>query len=184
MARKPGSGGARLRNGAEMMHSPDLPEGYNTQKIAFLMQIMPEEPLDYDDVDEMRRRFRRYLELCKAHDVKIGNMSAYTAIGIDGKIADDWDNNPRANPERTGFIKKVKRICASYREILMNDGQIRDAVGIFWQKNYDGMKDVHESVNYNVDPLADSARLSQLQARYVGDVTPPLIEVESKDATE
>ena len=38
-------------------HNPQLPEGYNTRRIKFMMEILPTEPLDYNDVEE--RRFVR-----------------------------------------------------------------------------------------------------------------------------
>lgn len=64
-------------------HNPDLPEGYNSRMIQFTMEIMPSEKLDYNDIEEMERRFMHYLETCAKYDMKIGNQAAYAAIGID-----------------------------------------------------------------------------------------------------
>ena len=73
-------------------HNPDLPEGYNSRMIQFTMEIMPSEKLDYNDIEEMERRFMHYLETCAKYDMKIGNQAAYAAIGIDKGIAWEWVN--------------------------------------------------------------------------------------------
>ena len=39
-------------------HNPDLPEGYNTRRIRFMQAILPTEPLDRDDVEEMETSIR------------------------------------------------------------------------------------------------------------------------------
>lgn len=109
--------------------------------IQFTMEIMPSEKLDYNDIEEMERRFMHYLETCAKYDMKIGNQAAYAAIGIDKGIAWEWVNRCTTNPARTDFIKKVQKVCALYREGLMQDGKVNPVTGIFWQKNYDGMED-------------------------------------------
>ena len=88
-----------------------------------------------------------YLETCAKYDMKIGNQAAYAAIGIDKGIAWEWVNRCTTNPARTDFIKKVQKVCALYREGLMQDGKVNPVTGIFWQKNYDGMKDQTEMVS-------------------------------------
>lgn len=166
--------------------NPELPEGYNTNLVAFLREVEAEGPLeDKHDVAEMERRFRRYLMLCEEYDQKIGNMAAYMAIGVNKDEINDWVFQKGVNPARTLFAKRVKQFCASYRESLMNDGKVKEAVGIFWQKNYDGLRDVQERVNVNVDPLGDSATLDALRDRYVGAVeAPAIVDAQAEDAGE
>ena len=48
--------------------NPNLPQGYNTRRIAFMQAILPTEPLDHDDVEEMERRFQNYL-VKKLHSI-------------------------------------------------------------------------------------------------------------------
>ena len=55
-----------------------------------MQAILPTEPLDRDDVEEMERRFAFYLEMCAQWDMKVGNMAAYAAIGIDKADAYEW----------------------------------------------------------------------------------------------
>lgn len=149
-------------------HNPELPEGYNTRRIRFMMEILPTEPLDYDDVEEMERRFVRYLQKCAEWDMKVGNQAAYAAIGIDKNTAWDWANRTKGNPARSAFIKKVQKVCAMYREGLMEDGKVNPVTGIFWQKNYDGMKDQQEVVlTPNANPLGEQKDAESLKQKYL-----------------
>lgn len=148
--------------------NPDLPMGYNTRRIAFMQAILPTEPLDYNDVTEMERRFKRYLELCAQWDMKIGNQAAYAAIGIDKGTAWEWENRSTANVARSDFIKKVRQFCAMYREGLMEDGKVNPVTGIFWQKNYDGLRDQQEVVlTPNTSPLGEQADAESLKQKYL-----------------
>ncbi len=115
----------------------------------------------------MERRFMHYLETCAKYDMKIGNQAAYAAIGIDKGIAWEWVNRCTTNPARTDFIKKVQKVCALYREGLMQDGKVNPVTGIFWQKNYDGMKDQTEMVLTPNNPLGDSADTEALARKYL-----------------
>ena len=163
-----------------------LPEGYNSRQVMFMMEIIPTEPLNPDDVDEMERRFSNYLAKCKEWDMKIGNQAAYLAIGIDKGTAWDWVNRRTANPRRADFIKKVQYICATAREAMMEDGKINPVVGIFWQKNYDGLKDQQEVVlTPNTSALGEQKDAETLQRKYI-DQTYGMIEktAESAEGTE
>lgn len=66
-----------------------------------------------------------------------------------------------------GLIKKVQKVCALYREGLMQDGKVNPVTGIFWQKNYDGMKDQTEMVLTPNNPLGDSADTEALARKYL-----------------
>lgn len=148
--------------------NPDLEVGYNTRRIMFMQAILPTEPLDLNDVAEMERRFNRYLQLCAEWDMKIGNQAAYAAIGIDKGTAWEWENRSLGNPARTDFIKKVRQFCAMYREGLMEDGKVNHVTGIFWQKNYDGMKDQQEVVlTPNTSPLGEQKDAEALRQKYL-----------------
>lgn len=174
MARTPGAKDKQPRKtGREPMgivanQSPDLPMGYNTRRIAFMQAIIPTEPLDYNDVAEMERRFMRYLQLCAEWDMKIGNQAAYAAIGINKDLVYEWENRQLGNPARTEFVKKVRQFCAMYREGLMEDGKVNPVTGIFWQKNYDGLRDQQEVVlTPNTSPLGEQADAESLKQKYL-----------------
>lgn len=148
--------------------NPDLPEEYSARRIKFMLDITPNEPLDVWDVPEMERRFKNYLLKCAEHGMKVGNMAAYFAIGIDKDTARDWKaQDPHERNDRTRFVKKVQQICAMYREGLMEDGKINPVTGIFWQKNYDGLKDQQETIITPNNPLGDSTDAETLRRRYL-----------------
>lgn len=164
----------------------EMPKGYNAKMVSFILAITPKEPLDYSDVDEMERRFYNYLEMCAAWDMKVGNQAAYTAIGITKEQAWEWENVTKGNPRRTDFIKKVRQICGLYREGLMQDGKINPVTGIFWQKNYDGMKDQSEVVLTPNNPLGDSKDTEALKQKYLeaADIVEVSDETETAETIE
>ena len=49
----------------------------------------------------------------------------------------------------------------------MQDGKINPVTGIFWQKNYDGMKDQSEVVLTPNNPLGDSKDTEALKQKYL-----------------
>ena len=102
-----------------------------------------------------------YVMLCfvvsfQIRDMKVGNQAAYLALGITKDIVYQWEHGMTGTPAHHEFIKKVKQFCATYREGLMQDGQINPVTGIFWQKNYDGLKDTQDLVlTPNTQRLSD-----------------------------
>ena len=145
----------------------EMPEGYNARVTAFMMEIMPKEPLDLHDVAEMERRFLSYVQKCSEWDMKVGNQAAYMAIGITKQQAWEWENNASRNPARGDFIKKVRQFCGVFREGLMQDGKVNPVTGIFWQKNYDGMKDQTEMVLTPNNPLGEQKDMKALEQKYL-----------------
>jgi hypothetical protein len=100
--------------------------------------------------------------------MKIGNQAAYAAIGINKDNVYDWTVRREANPARADFLKRVQKVCAMYREGLMEDGKVNPVTGIFWQKNYDGMKDQQEVVlTPNTNPLGEQKDAEALQQKYL-----------------
>lgn len=145
----------------------EMPEGYNAKVTAFMMEIMPKEPLDLQDVPEMERRFLNYVQKCSEWDMKVGNQAAYMAIGITKEQAWEWENVTKGNPARADFIKKVRQFCGVFREGLMQDGKVNPVTGIFWQKNYDGMKDQTEMVLTPNNPLGEQKDMKALEQKYL-----------------
>ena len=55
------------------------------------------------------------------------------------------------------LIKKAKRVMGTYREILGSEGKLNPSTLIFWQKNYDGLKDIQDiTITPNTGMEADS----------------------------
>ena len=157
-------------NPVYMDSQKQFPEGYNAQKIDFYLKILPDknDPLDLNDVDKMEQRFYRYLQLCAQYDQKVGNQAAYAAMGLTKEQVWDFTNRNKTNPARSDLMKKIQQICGMYREGLMEDGQINNITGIFWQKNYDGMKDQTDIVvTPNQNPLGEGQNAEQLAEKYL-----------------
>lgn len=153
--------------------------GYNSYLAEFIKNIMPKNPLRYDDLNEMKLRFQHYFETCIACDRKVTNMGAYLAIGISKEIARDWANDTK-NIERRDFIRSVENVCSVYREALMADGELSVPVGIFWQKNFDGFRDQVEVINTQGQNLGDLISEKNLENKYLSAVQ----ESDTTDQTE
>lgn len=149
------------------VYNPELPVGCNSLKVSFIRQIRPKTHVDSSDVEEMRRRFEHYLDVCEKTDTKISNLAAYFAIGVDRRAVCRWITQRSSNPERADFFEEVRQICGVYREQLMVEGEIRDAIGIFHQKNFDGLKDQQEHVIVATNPLGDTATEEELKQKYI-----------------
>lgn len=158
---------ARENSPITQAQKAEMPEGYNAKVTAFMMEIMPKEPLDTQDVAEMERRFMNYVQKCSEWDMKVGNQAAYMAIGITKEQAWEWENVVKGNPVRSDFVKKVRQFCGVFREGLMQDGKVNPVTGIFWQKNYDGMKDQTEMVLTPNNPLGEQKDMKALEQKYL-----------------
>lgn len=196
MSRTPGAKDKRKRKAREDDHRPWenspiyqdtvslIPEEYNARRIAFMQKIIPVGDLPKDDPQKMAQimweRFIRYTNLCAEWGMKIGNQGAYAAMGITKDDVYYIENGRNPNPAISDCIKKVKQICAMYRENLMEDGKISPVTGIFWQKNFDGYKDQQEVVVANNDPLGEKLDASTLQQKYL-EMTEDQMMIEQKE---
>ena len=68
----------------------------------------------------------------------------------------------------------------------MQDGKINPVTGIFWQKNYDGMKDQSEVVLTPNNPLGDSKDTEALKQKYLeaADIVEVSDETETAEIIE
>lgn len=121
---------------------------------------------DHNDVEQMKENFIEYLKLCAEEKMRVGNMSAYLAMGINRKVASHWRTGYSGNEEQKELIDFVDSICASYRESLMADNKLSAPVGIFWQKNFDGMKDIQDVVVDRPNLLGDGQDADAIAAKY------------------
>lgn len=49
----------------------------------------------------------------------------------------------------------------------MEDGKVNPVTGIFWQKNYDGLRDQSEVVVTPNNPLGEAQNVEQLRQKYL-----------------
>lgn len=84
-----------------------------------------------------------YLKLCAQFGMRVGNLTFYTALGITKQTASQWRNGERkaSDPRYRELIEYVDSFCSMNREMLMLEGRLNPATGIWWQKNLDGFRD-------------------------------------------
>lgn len=140
--------------------------GSNRGYLEFMTKVMAlGQNVDKRDVDDMMNRFMLYIKLCHEYDVKVGNQAAYAAMGITSRDVQRWESGA-ATPNHQKLVEYVKQQCALYREMLAQDGQIDRLVTLFWQKNYDGLKDEQEVTVSNRNLLGETQTAKQIAEKY------------------
>ena len=99
---------------------------------------------DHKDLLSLKSCFLEYLKLCQADGCSVGNLAAYAAMGFDNSGWNQWIM--RGDEERKEFARFVKSTCAQFREGLISDGDLNPVIGIFWQRNFDGLRNDTEQV--------------------------------------
>lgn len=113
---------------------------YNARSIEHIMRIHEiAQSANIKDLESLKSCFLNYLRLCQADGFKVGNMAACAAMGISYQTVDGWlKNNNR--PEYQEFAKFIKMTCSMFRETMISDQKINPVIGIFWQRNFDGLR--------------------------------------------
>lgn len=146
-----------------------LGEGNTIRKItAFTMAVQNiSRGVNIKDVNDMRNRFYQYCALSEVCGMRLGNMNAYHAMGISFNVASQWRTGGMgSNAERRELIAEIDAVCSGSREMMAAMQQINPVLAIFWQKNYDGLRDVQDHVVSTGDPLGDKQSREQIQEKY------------------
>lgn len=136
--------------------------GENARYADLLLQLMSWPKVDRSDVGALEQRFTEYVRFCAENDLKIGNQVCYLALGITKDDVYDWENGRSQTQKHSDFIKKIKTFCAGNREMLMQDGKVWAPTGMFWQKNYDGLRDVQDITISPTNPLGAPPDISNV----------------------
>jgi hypothetical protein len=79
----------------------------------------------------------------------------------------------RDDPEIREFCAFVRKTCAMFREEMVSANKLNPVIGIFWQRNYDGLRNDTEQVQNNTaidDGQGDEfSSVSEIKKRY-GDL--------------
>ena len=135
----------RRQNSA--MPIPTTPEeiDYNSRLIGHVMQIQEiRQQANKHDINSLRSCFLNYLKLCQVNGFPVQNMAAYSAMGFDVQSFFSWSR--RDDPEVREFANFVRGTCALFRENMVTDGKLNPVIGIFWQRNYDGLRNDTEQI--------------------------------------
>ena len=129
----------RRKNSALIPAETDEEKSYNARQIEHVMRIQEiAQNADRNDLLSLKSCFIAYLKLCQEDGFKVGNISAYAAMGMDGSSFNVWCR--KDNPEIREFARFVKSTCAMFRETNVADNKINPVIGIFWQRNFDGLR--------------------------------------------
>lgn len=139
----------RKKNGEMLTVAPiDTPEAidYNSRLIQHIIQINEiATHADKNDVSTLRSCFINYLKLCQINAFPVQNLAAYAAMGFSGfKHFEAFCN--KDDQERKALYTFVKSTCSMFRENMVTEGKINPVIGIFWQRNYDGLRNDTEQV--------------------------------------
>ena len=151
---------------------PDDPQGKGLPSFIIKVATLGAS-VDTNDPEAMLGAFLKYLKLCEVYNAPVGNISAYAAMGISKDDASRYLSGARRgdDPRYKELISLVKNICASSREVNMATGKINPAVGIFWQKNFDGMKDIQDIQVNGADPLGEKKDPQEIISKHLDLLT-------------
>lgn len=142
-----------------LVHTKDLdklPAGANAKYIQHTIECQKISiGADRSNVEDLKQRFIKYLQLCAENDMKLGNLAAYCAMGITKDMAFDWEHGRTNDKEHTALIRFVKSVIAAYRETALADGEINPILGMFWQKSFDGLNELAE---YEASNMAEGVQ--------------------------
>lgn len=118
---------------------------YNSRLIRHIMQINElSTHADKHDLVSLRSCFIGYLKLCQENGFSVSNLAAYASMGFDFQTFAMFSK--KDDPEVREFCTQVKKTCAMFRESLVKDGKLNPVIGIFWQRNFDGLRNDTEVV--------------------------------------
>ena len=133
---------AQRRKANPVKREPVPPEDYeyNAKTIEHIMMIHEiAQHADKKDPASLKACFINYLILCQRNGFKVGNMAACTAMGITRFTLDAWSKSTD-RPEYKELADFVRSTCSLFREQAVADQKINPVIGIFWQRNYDGLR--------------------------------------------
>ena len=127
--------------------SPKTPEelDYNARLIDHIMGIHEiASHADRHDLLSLKSCFIAYLKLCQKNGFSVLNMAAYSAMGMNR--VDFFNMCRKDDPEVREFCNMVQETCGIFRESLVESGKLNPVIGIFWQRNYDGLRNDTEQI--------------------------------------
>lgn len=129
----------RRKNVALIPAETDEEKSFNARQIEHVLRTQEiAQNADRNDLLSLKSCFIAYLRLCQEDGFKVGNLGAYTAMGMDQPTF--YMFSKKDNPEIREFCKFVKSTCAMFRESMVSENQLNPVIGIFWQRNFDGLR--------------------------------------------
>ena len=138
---------------------------FNTRLITHIMQINElGMQADRNDLNSLRSCFVNYLKLCEQNGFNVSNLSAYAAMGMDNSAFQYFAK--RDDPETREFCAFVRKTCAMFREEMVSANKLNPVIGIFWQRNYDGLRNDTEQVQAVTEQDEDYSTSGSYKEKY------------------
>lgn len=153
----------------------------NTRRITFVTELALLPRIDTKSPEALEARLGEYLAICQRHGMKVGNQAMCMALGVSIGDLKRWATGLAPTPQLCEVAKKARSICSTFRESYMQDGKVNPVTGIFWQKNYDGLRDQQEHVVIPTNPLGEQPDPARLQQKYLDSLPDP---VDTKDGED
>ena len=130
----------------------------NARSIDHIMKIYQiSQRVDKKDPVSIKSAFAAYVQLCQENGFPPSNMAAYTAIRTNKMELDRWMQSD--NEEYREIAQMVHDICSISREQQITAGSLHPVIGIFWQRNYDGLRnDTEQQQNMLAENQDDSVK--------------------------
>lgn len=131
----------------------------NARYCALALDLFHAPDVDLKDPESVDAAITSYFQNCIDKGLRPGNLGLYTALGLSKQDVSNAIHGAgkKLSPETVDLIKKAKRVMGTYREILGSEGKLNPSTLIFWQKNYDGLKDIQDiTITPNTGMEADS----------------------------
>ena len=121
----------------------DEEKDYNARYIAHTVKVHEIGAMaDRSDPISLRSCFLAYLRLCQEDGFKVSNIAAYASMGMSREVFGYY----KKKPEYKELAEFVLSVCAMSRESLIADGKLNPVIGIFWQRNFDGLRNDTEQI--------------------------------------
>lgn len=118
--------------------------GGNTEMVNFILAVQEiSKNADEDNIESLYDCVNQYLVLCAQSNMKVSNLMAYMACGLDYNKVSNWatGKSRRKQPEYQQFAVQLKDLCAAYREQISVEGKLNPVLAIWHQKVYDGYRE-------------------------------------------
>lgn len=118
---------------------------YNARNIEHIMRVHEISiNADRNDLVSLKSCFAAYLRLCQEDGFPVTNLAAYASMGFDNTTF-AWFAK-KDDPEIKQFCSFIKQVCAMARETNVASGRLNPVIGIFWQRNFDGLRNDTEQI--------------------------------------
>ena len=118
---------------------------YNSRLIEHVMRIHEiASKADKNDLLSLKSCFVAYMRLCQEDGFPVQNLAAYSAMGFTN--AQFMYFSRKDDPEVREFVSFVKSTCGMFRESMVTANKLNPVIGIFWQRNFDGLRNDTEQV--------------------------------------